>query len=157
MKDLFVPHPDLPHHWRLVGRSDDLIVLKDGTKVNPRAAELAVKRVGGVREAMMFGNGRERVGMLFELEEEIKEVSSEEDVVDRVFSVLEGYNSTAPPHAVIGREFVALAKKSKPFPRAGKNTLQRGLALEIYGEEIEEIYRRTSPSSGSWDFRLGTS
>lgn len=153
MKDLFVPHPTLAHHWRLAGRSDDLIVLKNASKLNPRAAEEAVKQAKGVDETMMFGSGRARAGLL--IEPLWESFVSEEELFKEVYSCVEQYNSTAPINGVIPRELVAITKKDKPFPRAGKNTLQRGVALELYREEIEELYNAL-PSTGFEDFRIGT-
>ncbi len=34
--DLFLPHPTLPGHWKLIGRKDDQLMLSTGEKVGSR-------------------------------------------------------------------------------------------------------------------------
>lgn len=38
-KDLYTPHPKLPHHWLHHGRADDIIVFSNGEKLNPITIE----------------------------------------------------------------------------------------------------------------------
>lgn len=157
MKDLFVPHPTLPHRWRLEGRSDDLIVLQSGSKINPRTVEAAAKQAPGVGDVVMFGARRTRPGLLIEpLDSSGLDNSERTDFLDAVFTFVEASNRIAVETSIVLRELILLTKKSKPLPKAGKNTVQRGAALELYKGEIDELYKAL-PSSFKQvtDFRIG--
>ena len=41
-KDMYKPHPTLPHHWIYCGRSDKIIVFSNGEKLNPVTIEETV-------------------------------------------------------------------------------------------------------------------
>lgn len=69
---------------------------------------------------------------------------------------MQEHDCTAPTNGVIVRDLVAIAKNDKPFfPRAGKNTLQRGVALELLKDEIESLYEAL-PVTELEDFGIGT-
>jgi hypothetical protein len=66
-KDLFTPHPSIPNAWKYFARLDDTIVLMNGEKVTPIAFEQAVRDNKYVTEAVLFGSGKARVGMMIVL------------------------------------------------------------------------------------------
>ena len=45
--------------FRILGRADETIVLDNGYKIHPREIESRVEGIGGVRHAMLVGDGRE--------------------------------------------------------------------------------------------------
>jgi hypothetical protein len=47
-----------------------------------------------------------------------------------------------PVNARVHSEVVVVAKRERPFVRAGKGTVVRGQTVELYREEIEEVYRK---------------
>src|SRR5258705_13924269 len=63
-KDLFTPHPTIPYAWKYFARLDDTIVLVNGEKVIPIAFEQSIRNNRYVTEAVLFGSGKERVGMI---------------------------------------------------------------------------------------------
>lgn len=63
-----------------------------------------------------------------------------EAFVASVWSLVGQANKETVAHGQIGREFVALTHPAKPFPRAGKGTVQRAAAIKLYQGDIDEIY-----------------
>ena len=45
-------------------------------------------------------------------------------------------------YARVHRELVAVAKREKPFGRAGEGTVVRRQTVELYREETEDVYQK---------------
>ena len=144
MKDLFRRHPTKPHLWRLEGRSDDLIVLSDGCKINPVAIETAIREAPGVRDVLILGSKRHRPAAIIEPAsfEEIAKADKDiqNDFIDKMWPFVESCNKTFSASAQLARELIMIAKPDKPFPRSGKRTVQRGASLHLYTAEIDKLY-----------------
>ncbi len=70
MQDHLVGNPAKENQYRILGRSDDLVVLANGEKVRPSGMEQALGECPGVRGVLVFGQGREGCGILIEAEGE---------------------------------------------------------------------------------------
>ena len=57
-KDLFTRHPSAPDWWKYVGRKDDILVLGDGTNINPTALEETLQTHPMVSGALIAGENR---------------------------------------------------------------------------------------------------
>lgn len=161
MRDLFVPHPILPHHWRVMGRSDDLLVFQNGSKILPGAVEAAVKSAPGVKECIMFGSGRVRPGILVEPKDpsilDEGNTPARMEFLDKIFSIVDENNRRVPSNGVVVRELLALTKQGKPLPRTSKGTLQRKAALELYRGELDALYEAAPPDVLKVaDYRIGS-
>ncbi|KAI0023532.1 male sterility protein-domain-containing protein [Xylariomycetidae sp. FL0641] len=139
-KDLYRPHPHLPDHWMHIGRSDSVIVLSNGEKLNPVAIERIIGSHPEVRNALVFGAGRFQPGVLVD---PVKP-SANEDVargfIDGLWPLVEEANGRAPRHGQITRQFVLLSDPARPFVLAGKGTVQKGSTLKQYATDIEQVY-----------------
>ena len=155
MKDLFTPHPTEPNHWLFAGRSDDLIIFADGTKLNPRCGESLLKAAPGVRDALLLGTGRTRAAAIVEISDANE--TADNQLISSIWPTVEQWNIIATPQGKLIRELVMATKKDKPFPRTGKRTIQRSAALELYQRDIEEMYAAL-PEHLKWpgDFRIGS-
>ena len=56
--DLYEKHPTKSHRWRAISRQDDLIVLTNGEKFQPRAIEEIISSHKRVKEALVVGRER---------------------------------------------------------------------------------------------------
>lgn len=160
-KDLFLAHPTLAHHWRLTGRSDDLIVFQNGSKIHPSAVQTAMQSVPGVKSSLMFGAGRVRPGLLIEPKDSsllTKDNATARDMfLNDVYAHVERNNQRVPSNGVVIRSLIALVSKEKPLPLTGKGTLQRKAALDLYQEEIDALYQALPASEATVpDFRIGS-
>lgn len=54
--------------------------------------------------------------------------------------LVEEANHLGPAFARVFKETILVSYPDKPLPRAGKGTVQRKLALDLYADEIEKLY-----------------
>lgn len=66
-------------------------------------------------------------------------------------------NKETVAHGQIAREFITLTNPEKPFPRAGKGTIQRAGAIKLYQEEIDRLYETAGQVTASEAPRLDVS
>ncbi|KAI0913540.1 hypothetical protein F4823DRAFT_622138 [Ustulina deusta] len=139
-KDLYKRHPTLPDFWLYHGRADNVIVFSNGEKLNPITIEETVQDHPGVQGALVTGSNKFQAGLLLE---PVKHLEGEEDkrkFIDGVWPLVEKANHETVAHGQISRELIAIASPSKPFLRSGKNTIQRVSTIQLYAEEIENLY-----------------
>ncbi|KAH7024499.1 uncharacterized protein B0I36DRAFT_274061 [Microdochium trichocladiopsis] len=157
-KDLFERHPTLPHHWRHVGRGDDIIVFSNGEKLNPITIEDILSAHPAVAGAVVVGAGRFQAGLLIEPTHNLEEGSSRGDqekekkrkeLLDEIWPVVERANEGTVKHGrIASRDMVIFSTPGKPFMRAGKGTIQRAATVKLYADEIDEMYRRAEDVQG---------
>ena len=141
-RDVWTPHPTKSSHWRYVGRLDDLICYADGLKYHPTSEETDLCANPLIRSALMVGDRRKQTALLLELRD-VASSQTEEDrerLMDRIWPTIAEANSLAPSVAQIARSHVIFATAKKPFVRAGKDTVVRRLTIELYQEEIDDMY-----------------
>lgn len=144
MNDIYSRHPSKPNLWLYVGRADDIIVLSNGEKFNPVSMQMKIQEHPHIKSVIVVGQGKFAVAAVIELNDHIAQILiTQEDrrrVTDDIWSKVEEANSAAPGHGRLGRDKIILANSEKPFPRAGKGTVQRKAAIMLYQDEIEAIY-----------------
>jgi acyl-CoA synthetase (AMP-forming)/AMP-acid ligase II len=136
--DLFkrCPDPGCEKLYLYDSRLDDLLLLNNALKVNPLYIETALQSHPPLNAALVIGEGKGFCGLLIEP----KSFGEEEALVENIWEAVEGINKDLPVHARVHREAIVVVKKGKPFVRAGKGTVVRGQTVELYREEIEDIY-----------------
>lgn len=128
-----------------------MIVLSNGEKLSPVAMEAALRDHPGVSGTLIVGQGKFSTAAIIELTPEM--ASSIKTSEDRA-SFLESLwpyamiaNQNAPAHAQLAIDRLMIASADKPFLRAGKGTVQRGVTVKLFESEIEELYQRTEKSA----------
>src|SRR5688500_18708205 len=106
-KDLFSPHPTVPNAWKYVARLDDTLVLMNGEKVTPIAFEQSVRDSRFVTEAVMFGSGKARVGLMIIPSSTTTDLSSQE-LESSLLPVLVKANETVPAYAQLSWDMVKI-------------------------------------------------
>nr|ARJ54151.1 nonribosomal peptide synthetase [Ramalina conduplicans] len=141
-KDLFKQHPTKENLWRFHGRKDDIIVLSSGEKLYPVPMEKQLEGLPNVSGSLITGHGRFQPALLLES----KEAEGRDDVavLDGLWPAIESANKSMPGHGRVTRQMILLAKKDKPFVRAGKGTIVRKLTEKAYAEEIGSLYASKS-------------
>ncbi|KAG1835183.1 putative aminoadipate reductase [Suillus variegatus] len=149
--DLFIKHPTIEGLWKIVGRIDDVLVLSSGEKTVPGPMESIVCANPYVSGAVIFGRGRNQVGILVE-----PRAGSEIDVDDenqlaefrnRVWPDIEEANKEAPAFSRIFKEMILVTHSKKPMPRAAKGTVNKKLSVKLYEEEINALYEKVEGSA----------
>ncbi|KAL8681951.1 MAG: hypothetical protein Q9186_001959 [Xanthomendoza sp. 1 TL-2023] len=138
--DLFVRDEAMEKgSWILKGRRDDMLILASGA-MNISAAEVegAIKDEGDglIKAVMLVGHGREKTGLLVELDEEKDRQRSEDDV----WNIVDRVNENLSEKARIGRDMVMVLKDGKGLLVGVKGNLKRKEANEMYGSDIEKLY-----------------
>jgi thioester reductase-like protein/acyl-CoA synthetase (AMP-forming)/AMP-acid ligase II len=140
MGDLYKRHPTEPGLWMHCGRKDDIIVLANGEKLNPRAAENVISQHPEIRSALVIGSGRTQVAVLAELRPgSTLPVLSAQEQTKALLPSIRKANEISPGHAQIDPYFVRWVKAGT-FLRSSKGEIQRKKTLKENSSIIEEIY-----------------
>lgn len=136
--DLFVQKPDNPKLWRFAGRRDDVLVLSNGEKFNPVNMEGAIVGHSLVRGALIVGTGRFQASLIVEPRPDV--ALSKDEIIQEIWPTIQHANTLGPAHGRIFRHKICIATTDKPFKRAGKGTVIRGLTTKLYADEVAALY-----------------
>ncbi|KAI1323489.1 hypothetical protein F5Y16DRAFT_383703 [Xylariaceae sp. FL0255] len=145
--DLYKPHPTRPHHWSYYGRADNIIVFSNGEKLNPVSLESIVEGQPEVKGALVFGSNRFQAGLLLEPTQPLTNETEKQEFINRIWPVVDQANRDTVAHGRIAKELISVTNPEKPFPRAGKGTIQRGSAIKLYSEELDNLYEQAEKGS----------
>ncbi|KAF2122675.1 hypothetical protein BDV96DRAFT_608614 [Lophiotrema nucula] len=142
MSDLYSKHPTKPHHWKLEGRKDDMIVLKNGWNVNPIVHEQLITNHPAVQNCVLVGRGQDKPAAIIELRSDYytEEKERQKSVAEAIWPNIDKANSVAATPDQLDRHHIIFAKKEKPFAIASKGTVQRKATVRMYEQEIAELY-----------------
>ncbi|KAL1623888.1 putative NRPS-like protein biosynthetic cluster [Diplodia seriata] len=146
-KDLFRRHPTLPNHWKFAARLDDIVVLVNGEKADPVPLEVAVTKSPLVAAAVVFGAGRDALGMVVVASERAAGWSDEE-VVRGILPDLQRGNEGVPAYARVAEEAVVVVAAGTKWPCTDKGTVVRKAFLRQFEGEIEAFYAMRERARG---------
>ncbi|TKA82448.1 hypothetical protein B0A49_00047 [Cryomyces minteri] len=144
-KDLFTQHPAIPNAWKYYARMDDTIVLMNGEKANPLATEGAVREHANIAEAVVFGTGKARLGMMIVPSAATSGLSSDE-IVDSIWPVVTAANSVVPGYAMLSRDMIKVLPCGTEYPRTDKGTVIRQAFYKQFAKQIDESYEEITSS-----------
>ncbi|KAK0457438.1 uncharacterized protein EV420DRAFT_1548198 [Desarmillaria tabescens] len=130
VQDHLVGNPVKENQYRILGRSDDLVVLANGEKVRPSGMEQALGECPGVRGVLLFGQGREGCGILVEVEGELPADFG---------AFLDKANELADKHAKVQKEMVIFISPGE-LVRTDKGSIARKASWEKWEKEIAKSY-----------------
>lgn len=145
-KDLFEPHPAIKGAWKYGGRLDDTIVLMNGEKAIPTPMEMTVRQHALVKDAVVFGTGKARLGMVIVASDAATDLSAE-SIIEQLWTTIEKENRVSPAYAQISREMVHILPAGTPYPQTDKGTLIRQAFYKTFAKQIESIYQRSEVSA----------
>lgn len=123
---------------RILGRTDDVIVLKTGEKVQPRQLEDALNTDPAIRTAVCVGSGFFELAVIIDPANEDADV---EKVKNHVWKLLMAINPSVDHHArITSREAIIIKPLGKPIPRSDKGSVMRQAIHETFKEEINDAY-----------------
>ncbi|KAK8016859.1 Non-canonical non-ribosomal peptide synthetase FUB8 [Apiospora rasikravindrae] len=156
-KDLYTPHPTLPHHWLHHGRADDIIVFSNGEKLNPVTIEEIVEDHPQVKGVVVVGAMRFQPAMIIEPVAQPKSDKERQDLTESVYATkVQKANEQSVAHGRVDREHIMVATPDKPFPRAGKGTIQRAATVKLYKDDIDALYNKADQASEASAPKLDT-
>ena len=138
-KDLFIKHPSKPFTYKAVGRLDDTIVLVNGEKTIPLGFEDTLRASPDVKEALVFGSGRDRCGAFVV---PVDTVIDHEAFLDSLMMYLDKGNERAESHAQITREMIEILPADIDLPIGSKGSVVRSKAMIQLKSRVDEFYVR---------------
>ncbi|KAF4573087.1 putative NRPS-like protein biosynthetic cluster [Pleurotus pulmonarius] len=142
--DLYQRHPTHPRLLKHCGRVDDVIVLSNGEKTLSRAIEVPIEADPLVQNAIVFGSGRAHNGVLIvpttEASFDPRDAEKLVQFRDDIWPSVEVANSVNPTHSRIWKEMLLVVSPDTALPRTDKGSLKRKLVLELYKDQIDELY-----------------
>ena len=145
--DLFVQHPSRKDSWVFRARTDDIIAFTTAEKLNPVTMETVISTNPRIKSALIGGQGKFQASLLLEPYVYPRSKAEEEQYIKDVWPSVLRANRDCPTHGRIMKSFVMITDPKKPIPRAGKGTVQRHAALQLYAREFEGLYERMQPSA----------
>jgi len=138
-KDAFSPHPTIENAWKYACRLDDTIVLMNGEKAIPVRMEMAVRHNALVKDAVVFGSGKSRLGMVIIASDAAAELD-QSTMLDRLWSTIEKENNDAPAYAQLARETIVVLPAGTVYPQTDKGTLIRQAFYKQFSDQIAALY-----------------
>ena len=126
--------------WEYLGRGDDMVVFASGEKFWPGDVEQRISAHADVAAALVVGTGRARGALLLELDDKARHQSAEE-VLERVWPVIQEVHAVCSPAARIVRELVVVADAERPFIRTPKGSVARGPTTRLYAQDLDVKYK----------------
>ncbi|KAJ6625067.1 acetyl-CoA synthetase-like protein [Mycena sp. CBHHK59/15] len=151
--DFLERHPSDPGRWRVYGRKDDQIMLATGENVNPLSIEGIVMQDKHITSALMFGRHCIHTGLLIEPAPGFSVAPGQlESFKDLIWPTIEKANAQAPAYARIKRDMILTTATAKPLEYTPKGTPRRAVALRLYAEEIDVLYKAEEVPSADQKF-----
>ncbi|KJA23454.1 hypothetical protein HYPSUDRAFT_215226 [Hypholoma sublateritium FD-334 SS-4] len=144
-KDLYIKHPTNPELWKIIGRSDDLIMHSTGVKTNPNPIEAELQKSPEISHALMFGRAKFQAGVLIfpapDHALDTEELENKEAYIERIWPTIVNVNTSSPQHSRIFKETIIIACSSKYCEYTSKGLVRRAVTLDKYKAEIDAVYR----------------
>lgn len=133
--------------FRAVGRQDDMIVLVNGLKVQPKIVESTVSTSNLVGAALAFGDGEFEIGLILEPAQPLKDVQKFKRAI---WPLVQDACQQMDRHAQISSmESLVVLGPGENLPRSDKGSVLRKEAYRQYEKKISQIYSDTSVEEGS--------
>lgn len=141
MKDLYEKHPHKSGFWKYRGRLDDIIVLSNGEKFNPRSAECKIENDPDVKSALIVGTAREQPALLIET---TAYGHLDDKTRASLISTALCANEELPAHAQIHPTHIKLLEAPNTFLRSSKGEVRRAPTIDALKDTIESLYSTAS-------------
>lgn len=124
--------------FRAVGRQDDMIVLVNGLKVQPKILESTVSTSDLVSTALAFGDGEFEIGLIIEPAQPLKEVQKFKRAI---WPLVQEACQQMDRHAQISSmENLVVLGPGESLPRSDKGSVLRKEAYRRYEKKLSQIY-----------------
>lgn len=143
--DLFEPHPSIASAWRYHSRNDSQITLTTGKKFDPEPLEaLIAAQSKTVRDAVVFGSGRDAPGVLIFPSQNISDAERMEAEIRQFIKLV---NTQGQHHTQIAEDkIVFMPIHTPPLRRSSKGTLMRGITEKEFEDVIAKVYEQDGKS-----------
>ncbi|CAO3610104.1 unnamed protein product [Mucor fragilis] len=140
-QDLFIESTEFPGYYTHIGRRDDTLVMENGEKTNPVPMEATIRQSPMVEQVAVIGHGRQCTAALVQLNAELAECSSDEEVYKAVYDAVKEANNECPNHSKIFPQMVKILPLDQVLPTTAKGTLMRKKAEVAHQDAVEKLYK----------------
>ena len=145
-RDLFTKHPHI-EAYKYYSRLDDTITLVNGEKANPLLIEGLVRRHAEVKEAVAFGAGRARIGLLL-FPSDAGALLDRDALLDSIWPSIERAQLQMPDYSHLSQDMVKILSKEDDYPKTDKGTIIRQAIYRKYEQEIDSVYHEVDNTEG---------
>ena len=138
--DLYKRHPSKPGSWAFRARADDIISLTNAEKINPVTMENVIIGHPAVKSAIVGGHGQFQTSLLVEPNHPCNDENARVKFIRDIWPTVKRASRDCPAHGRILKDFILIASEKKPLPKAGKETIQRSAAMQLYADEFATLY-----------------
>jgi acyl-coenzyme A synthetase/AMP-(fatty) acid ligase len=135
--DIWVQHQTKPGAWKMIGRTDDLVVFSHGKKLNAAAVEMELGQCPGVAGVIVGGRQRARPFVLVEWE---GEGGGDETRLDQLWAAMERINEGLSEFVRMQRELILPTGPGKKLVRNAKGGPARRASQALFAEETARLY-----------------
>lgn len=142
-KDLFRKHPTEKGLWLPAGRSDDIVVLSNGSNINASVVEEKLIAHPNIQVALVGGSGRNRSFAVIEIAPHTilgMGDKGHDNALDTVWPAIEEANKALSDNTRIRKEFVLFAERKNPLVLNAKGGLVRGESLKKFEADIDALF-----------------
>ncbi|EHK17809.1 uncharacterized protein TRIVIDRAFT_194923 [Trichoderma virens Gv29-8] len=123
---------------RILGRTDDVIVLKTGEKITPQQLERELMASPVIKTAICIGEGQFEVVVLVE---PASYPLDEAEFIDQVWDLVSSKNTSLDRHAKVSSKKAIIVKPvGKMIPRTDKGSVSRRQVRDVFSDEIQAAY-----------------
>ncbi|KAG7527660.1 hypothetical protein FFLO_06707 [Filobasidium floriforme] len=145
--DIYERHATKPNVWRYAGRGDDVLVMSNGEKMSPGPIETILRSSNLIADVLVVGSNKPQIGcLLFP-----RTFPPPSDLVKQLANLIAQANEQSPSHAQLGDEMCLVISdpdRAAALPKSSKGTIQRGVAYDVYKDEIDAMYGESNGADG---------
>ncbi|KAI3327547.1 acetyl-CoA synthetase-like protein [Xylariaceae sp. AK1471] len=154
VQDQLEQNPDSKYvEVRILGRTDDVLVLKTGEKVMPQKLEDILNRDPNIHAAVCVGTGRFEIAVIVQpVNEDTIDPAS---MIDYIWKHISDINPSLDSHArVSSKQSIIIKPIEKTIPRSDKGSVMRREVCEVFGKEIDDAYTAMESSVNGVEISL---
>lgn len=145
-KDCFVQHSKMSDRYKLIGRLDDMINMSFSETFAALPFENQVTQHPLIEEAVVFGDGRPKLGLLVSGNDKAKAFTSEE-LLAQVWPKIQETNAENQSWARISKDFVIVLPDGTKWPRTDKQNVIRPQVYQQFESLINQKYDNLDESA----------
>ena len=119
----------------------------NGEKASPGPIESLLRTSPELADALVVGSDRSQLGLLLFPRND----TPLESLLSAISPLIHQVNESSPSFAHIATDMCTSikAERAEQLPKSSKGTIQRGVANEVYKEEIDRLYNGASTSDSA--------
>lgn len=136
-----------PHLVPIAILTDRPVPQSNGEKMSPGPIETTLRSSNLIADVLVVGSNKPQIGcLLFP-----RTFPPPSDLVKQLANLIAQANEQSPSHAQLGDEMCLVISdpdRAAALPKSSKGTIQRGVAYDVYKDEIDAMYGESNGADG---------